>query len=570
MRRTLQVCLLGLLATVFSWAAGAQSSDPSPDTESPQAAPGRAPATADQVVDRIIAQEEIEVGLIREYSPIVETYLQEVRIDKDAGTIPRHDAIFLGQADLSKGVEDDSMLPYGGEPMKGFMLGRYNGTGFLRMIYIDPHKFDRHHYHFDYVGREFLGGVRCVVFDVTPLPKSGKGRFRGRIWAEDQKYFVVRFNGVYTPYDTVYVKRDLSSHFDSWRANVQPDLWLPNYIYTQEMNLKYLFGNHIRFKAETRLWGYNLTSEHKGGEFTSMEIDSPTAIQDEAESTDSSPVELKRQWSSQAEENVIEGMERAGLLAPAGPVDKVLDTVVNNLEVTNNLKVDLHCRVATVGTFELFAVGDMIVVSRGLLDVLPDEPTLAAVLAQGMADAMNPNPLVDQYAFSDFARVTPLEALRRYSFKEKSADVEAANARAVEFLHNSPYKKQLGTAALFLEQLNADAKALSNLISPRLGNSVYLRSALGSNGPALEPGKLEQITALPVGGRIKMNPWDDSMEFLKTKPVPLMSSREKMPFEVTPLMPYLTRYHEPGSPDVAQSSALIGGDSKPVVEAHAR
>ena len=227
MRRTLQVCLLSLLATMFSWTAGAQSSQPTPDTETPQAALGSAPATADQVVDRIIAQEEIEVGLIRQYSPIVETYLQEVRIDKDAGTVPRHDAIFLGQADLSKGAEEDSMLPYDGEPMKGFMLGRYNGTGFLRMIYIDPHKFDRQHYHFDYVGREFLGGVRCVVFDVTPLPKSGKGRFRGRIWAEDQKYFVVRFNGVYSPYDTVYVKRDLSSHFDSWRANVQPDLWLP-------------------------------------------------------------------------------------------------------------------------------------------------------------------------------------------------------------------------------------------------------------------------------------------------------------------------------------------------------
>lgn len=570
MRRTLQVSVLTLVATLMSWTAGAQSSQPTPTAATPQATSTTAPATVEQIIDRVIAQEQIEVGTIRRFSPIVETYLQEVRLDKDSGTVPRHDAIFLGQAALSKGVEDDSMFPESAEPMKGFITGGYNATGFLRMIYIDPHKFDRQHYHFDYVGREFLGAVRCVVLDVTPLPKSGKGRFRGRIWAEDQDFFVVRFNGAFSPIDTVYMKRDLNSHFDSWRTNVQPGMWLPSYIYSQEMNLKYVFGNHIRFKAETRLWGYNLTSEHRQSEFTSMEIDSPTAIQDETEAYDRSPVELKRQWDSQAEENVVQGMERAGLLAPPGPIDEILNKVMNNIEVTNNLETEVHCRVATVGTFELFAVGGMVVVSRGLLDVLPDEATLAAVLAQGLADALTPNPLVDQYAFSDFARVAPLEALRRYSFKEKPADVEAANARAIEFLDNSPYKNELGTAALFLEQLKAESKALSNLISPRLGNSIYLKSALGNSGPALEPAKLEQITALPVGGRIKMNPWDDSVEMLKTKPVPLMSSREKMPFEVTPLMPYLTRYREPNAPDAAQSSALVNGDSKPAEQVHSR
>jgi hypothetical protein len=564
MRTAVQVSLVLFFATLLTSIAQEQSMPHNPDAQTQQwpaktkLAP---PPTSDAAVDRIIAQEQAEVGIVRGYAPIVQTYLQEVKLDKDSGTIPTHDAIFLGQADLSKSTDDRSMLPYDGEPMKGFMTGRYNANSFLQMIYVDPHKFDKLHYHFDYVGREFLGDVRCVVFDVTPLPKSGKGRFRGRIWAEDRDYFIVRFNGAYSEIDTAYLKRDLNSHFDSWRANVQEGIWLPSYIYCQELNLKYVFGNHLRFKAETRLWGYSLSSTHKQAEFSSMEIESPTAIQDEEEGHDRSAVESKREWNSQAEENVVQGMERAGLLAPAGPIDKVLDTVVNNIEVTNNIDVDLHCRVATVGTFELFAVGRMIVVSRGLLDVLPDEPTLAAVLAQGMADAMTPNPLADQYAFSDFARVAPLEALRRYSFKEKTEEVEAANGRAVELLRKSPYKDKLGTAALFLEQLNEESKALSALISPRLGNSIYLKSELGSGAPALEPGKLEQIAALPVGGRIKMNPWDDSVDFLKTKQVPLLSSREKMPFAVTPLMPYLTRYRVPKSTDGVQSSELVGTDS---------
>ena len=82
------------------------------------------------------------------------------------------------------------------------------------MIYIDNNGLDRSHYQFDYVRREFLGDVRCVVFDVTPLPKSGKGRFKGRIWAEDQNYTIVRFNGVYTPIAGI---NGFNLHFDSWR-----------------------------------------------------------------------------------------------------------------------------------------------------------------------------------------------------------------------------------------------------------------------------------------------------------------------------------------------------------------
>jgi hypothetical protein len=233
MRTAVQVVLVVFLAMTLATIAQAQSAQRNVDAQTQQwptktkLAP---PPTTDAAIDRIIAQEQIEVGIIRGYAPIVQTYLQEVRLDKDSGTIPTHDSLFLGQADLSKTIDDRSMLPYEGDSMKGFMAGRYNANSFLQMIYVDPHKFDKQHYRFDYVGREFLGDVRCVVFDVTPLPKSGKGRFRGRIWAEDENYYIVRFNGAYSEVETVYLKRDLNSHFDSWRANVQEGTWLPSYI----------------------------------------------------------------------------------------------------------------------------------------------------------------------------------------------------------------------------------------------------------------------------------------------------------------------------------------------------
>jgi hypothetical protein len=68
-----------------------------------------------------------------------------------------------------------------------------------------------------------------------------------------------------------------------------------------------------------------------------------------------------------------------------------------------------------------------------------------------------------------------------------------------------------------------------------------------SSAPNLEPTKLDQIAALPIGARLKLDPWSDHVELIKAKPLPLLSAREKMPFEITPFMPFLTRYQKPGT-----------------------
>jgi hypothetical protein len=67
----------------------------------------------------------------------------------------------------------------------------------------------------------------------------------------------------------------------------------------------------------------------------------------------------------------------------------------------------------------------------------------------------------------------------------------------------------------------------------------------------LDEKKLDQIAALPLGGRIKMDPWTDQVELSKAKPVALTSAREKMEFEITPFFPYLTRMSTGGSEKVA-------------------
>lgn len=557
MRTCKSFCFAIILAGTLAGTASAQATQTADQTQ-PQAGTSTAApvVTVDQAIDRIIAREHDEVATIRRFSPLIETYIQDMKADKEMGAIPVKDHYFLGQADLSKGIVDNSMLhPRKGKfdqfnplsHMSGFFTSSYVPEGFLQMIYIDTSGFDRQHYQFDYVRREFLGEVRCAVFDVTPLPKSGKGRFKGRIWAEDQTFTIVRFNGVYTPIAGI---NGFNLHFDSWRLNVQPGLWLPAYIYSQESDLKDFLGGDIRFKSQTRLWGYNLKNVGRQEEFTEMTIEAQNFQDDTAvKQTDKSPIEAEREWQHAAEINVLDRLQRIGLLAPPGAVDKVMETVVNNLEVTNNLDVEpeVHCRVLLTGTLEMFSIGHTIVLSRGLLDVLPDEASLATMLAQELADIIVTKPSTDQWGFNDTTNVTTTEALSHFSFKDSPAQVQMANEKALQLLKNSPYKDKLGTAGLFLKQLDAESKNLPALINPHLGNRVYLSSGLLSSGPSLDPNKIDQISALPVGARIKLDPWGDHVELVKAKPVPLLSAREKMPFEVTPFMPFLTRYEKPGS-----------------------
>ncbi len=554
MRTCKSIGLTFMLAGFLAGSVSAQTT-PTADQTQPQANSSAPVVTVDQAIDHLIAREHDEVATIRRFSPLIETYIQDMKTDKEMGAIPVKDHYFLGQADLSKGIVDNSMLgarkgkfdafnPI--SHMSGLFTSSYVPEGFLQMIYIDTNGFDRQHYQFDYVRREFLGEVRCVVFDVTPLPKSGKGRFKGRVWADDQSFTIVRFNGVYTPIAGINA---FNLHFDSWRLNVQPGLWLPAYIYSQESDLKDFFGGDIRFKSQTRLWGYNLKNVGRQEEFSEMTIESPTIQDQAAQSQDRSPIEAQREWQHVAEINVLDRLQRIGLLAPPGEVDKVLETVVNNLEVTNNLDVqpEVHCRVLLTGTLEMFSIGHTIVLSRGLLDVLPDEASLATMLAQELADIIVTKPSTDQWGFNDTTNVTTTEALAHFSFKDSPAQIQMANAKALELLKNSPYKDKLASAGLFLKQLDAQSKNLPALINPHLGNRVTLSASLLSSAPTLDPTKIDQISALPVGARIKLDPWNDHVELVKAKPIPLLSAREKMPFEVTPFMPFLTRYQKPGT-----------------------
>jgi len=529
------------------------------------------PRTMDQVIDRVTANEMKLYGQMRNYSPLVETYIQNLKPDKDLGTVPAGDKYFLGRANFSKGV---TLVALNDTQSKGKKVVGSIGNfftfamqflpdGFLQMIFIDTNGFDKQHYKFDYVRREFLGEVRCLVFDVTPQEKAGKGRFVGRIWVEDQDYHIVRFNGGYggNGHSSWYF------HFDSWRTNVQPGLWLPSFVYSQESDLHYALSKKLDFKAQTRLWGYNLGSATQEQELSKILVETP--VQDDTKTAnDLSPIQAQRSWDRQAEDNVTDRLERIGLMAPKGEVDKVMETVVNNLEVTNNIDVDpeVRCRVLMTTTLESFTVGHTIVLSRGLIDVLPDEASLATMLAHELSHVVLAHRLDSQYAFFDQLLVEDKDTFRHFGFARTPEEEAQANAKAIQILNNSPYKNQLANAGLFLQALDSRQKEIPNLISGHLGNRVPeindLKSTMATDA-AHGPQNPQKIAALPLGGRVKVDPWNDQLSLIKSKPIGTVAEREKMPFEVTPFMPYLMRYGADTKPVAASVAAPQDPNPKP-------
>ena len=344
--------------------------------------------------------------------------------------------------------------------------------GFLQMIYVDT-AFDKQHYKFEYVRQEFLGEVRCLVFDITPVKQNDRGRFEGRLWVEDQGFHIVRFNGAYEHPS----KANYFFHFDSWRVFAGDNQWLPAYIYCEETNLRYGVARKLMFKAQTRLWGYdlNLVRVRREQELNKILVESRTPVKDQAdENHDYSPIQEQRLWERQAEDNVADRMEKLGVLAPAGDVDKVLVTVVNNLIVTNNLDIEpeVRCRVLMTSTLESFDIGHTIVLSRGLIDVLPDEASLATILAMELSHIVLGHRIDTQYAFYDRMLWDDQDTFRHFGFARTPEEENAANTKAVELLANSPYKSQLAAARQFVQVLQTRSKEIPNLISAHLGDRV--------------------------------------------------------------------------------------------------
>ncbi|HEX4030793.1 MAG TPA: hypothetical protein VHX20_10550 [Terracidiphilus sp.] len=519
------------------------------------------------LVQRAIGREKVLIKEIQQRTPLVETYIQDTRPDVKLYEVPVDDQYMLSRVDFGKAFYDKSYSPRS-EAKHGWFKGSfaaisglskalgldksftYNPTGFMEMMFIDPSSFDQQHYVFNYVRREFLGTVRTWVFDVHPKADvHGMGRFYGRIWIEDEGGNVVRFNGTYTGPNS----EDSSAHFfhfDSWRMNVQPGIWLPVAIYVEETQR--IEGSKLMgLKAQTHFWGYSLKLPTRDSENVSVKVDD--AVDQSEDSQDVGPLQASRMWITQAENNVIDRLVEAGLVAPLTPggyEDKVLGQIVINLVVPNNLAFtdQIHCRVLLTDTVEATTVGNTILLSKGLLDTLPNEPAIASVIAMELAHIALGHHIDTRYAFNDRLLFPDESTFQRIDMYHSDVDNVTAAKKAMEFLQASMYKDQLPLAGLYYEQLANRGQQLKALNTPKLGDSLLKPDGtpwmadLEHMAPKINWDDLNQTPALPLGSWLKTDPWDDKVHMLDAKRYAPMNARDKMPFEVTPVFYKLQRY----------------------------
>jgi len=553
-------------------------------------------AAQSALIDKAIVRETETVKVIKERTPLVETYIQNMRPAPGVVQEPESDEQHLTRVEFGKHIND---ADYAKNPVKekpdhkigglfkhslGFAGGlgdslhlQFNEAGFVRMLVMDDTSFNRQTYNFGYVRNEFLGSVPTAVFDVTPIPikslvpggNKNAGEFFGRIWIETHGGNVVRFNG-----DVAGTEKDYKEyyHFDSWRTNVQPDLWLPNSIYVEETDARSPTKT-LQFKAINHVWGYVLKVPEKESENTSVEVEGATDVSNDAQ--DVSPLGAQRAWVQQAEDNVIERLFEAGLLdAPGSEFDKTLEALASNILAYNNITVSRPIRVRTMMTepLESLAVGNTIILSKGLVDTTgivtqdgaQQAGDLNAALAFQLAHIILGHRLDTKYAFNDRLIFPDEVSFKKIPMHHTDADNEAAAKEAMVLLSAKELVDSQPYFALYLEQLKARSKSLKALNEPMIGDGlikpgtdgVFWMQALVAKGEKLDDNNLKQQPAMPLSSFLRFDPWTDKLIPMHSAFEPILSAADKMPFEVEPVYLKLSYYKAPAPPaDAAPAPA---------------
>lgn len=526
-------------------------------------------ASQNQLIDKAIVREKEVVKTVKERAPLVETYIQYMRPDQQLGQVPASDQHFLGRVEFGKiiGAESYAVNKATSQgssangklgflhPSAAFIadLGnslRLNFTedGFVQMLLMDSNDFDRQHYSFGFVRNEFLGTIPTSVFTVKPTSGGrSKGRFLGYIWVETRGGNVVRFNGTFAGSE-----KDVREFydFDSWRTNVQPNLWLPTSFYLEENDQKSAMRT-LKFKAINHIWGYVLKVPQKATESTSLDVVGATDVSNEA--PDIIPLGAQRAWVQQAEDNVIERLFQAGLLDAPSEFDKTLEALAANILAYNNITLSrpIRCRTLLTEPLESIAVGNTIILSKSLIDttgVVSQDGTqqlgnLNALLAFQIAHIVLGHRLDTTFAFSDSLLFSNTAVFNRIPMRHTDSDNTAAAKKAIELLSAKELEGGQQYFGLYLQQLQQRLKSLKALNEPVLGDGLvksdadqtFWLAAMMAKSPKLDMNNLKQEAAMPLSSFLRRDPWTDQVIMMHAPYESLLSPADKMPFEVEPV-----------------------------------
>ena len=272
------------------------------------------------LIDKAIVREKVVIKEVKARTPLVETYIQNMRPDPVMRQVPDSDQHFLGRVEFNKVIGDQSFkegAKAGGkkESTMGHIMGSLNfikglggslhlqfqEAGFVQMILMDSNTTST---------SSTITSISFVTISLEPFrPLCSTSRRRPR--AARDAFSVAsgwRSRTAMSFGSTVIVagsEKDYHEffHFDSWRTNIQPDLWLPTSFYVEESDPKSVTST-LKFKAINHVWGYVLKVPATSAEVATIDVE---GAKDESQtSSDLSPRGQQIAFEQEAEDNVVE------------------------------------------------------------------------------------------------------------------------------------------------------------------------------------------------------------------------------------------------------------------------
>jgi hypothetical protein len=514
------------------------------------AAGGLHAGAAANVDPLVAAAAKHERGVLKaavEGHPLVETYLQYT---PKGSSSPQKDTYSLGSINQRKSLSEDAYQQELATSLSGrlFSLAKDIGIGkpeevttlaFVDMLSPDLTELDAQHYRFEFHRYVFVGARRMAVYDVSPASNRKalqRGRFLGRIWIDQHDGVIAHYNGVFIGSSRDKTRPDYL-HFDSWRIRTDAGTWLPYAIYIEEPIRGSIIHGQLRF------WGYHLErlNLQRDSNMTNIQVDN--AVDQSTSDSDVSPLEASNLWRMQAESNVMDRLESAGLLAPAGDFEKILDQIVINLSVPSNLdfSAPVHCRILLSLPVEATVADHTILLSKGLIDTIPTEEALASVLAVELAHIQLGHRLDTRYAFSDRMMFANTQTYENIRLVHTPADNEDAAKLAQKYIAASLYGDKNSSISAYYSVLDDASRRL-----PELTHGYLADSLLGPDARPWLHGWLQNVSLkavyetpskapLPLSSALRIDPESDQLHQILPRVGP-SSPAEIHPFEILPVV----------------------------------
>src|SRR5208283_962484 len=137
-----------------------------------------ASASFDQVIDRAVEREHFFMAEMKHLHPLVETYLQNLKQDKDIDApVPTSDVYFLGRLDMSDGTDDRAFYSPTTAGLGKRMLNKLSNVysmkflplGFAKMLFFDKI------FHLNFSALRFVRAsfsARCAASSSTLPPRK--------------------------------------------------------------------------------------------------------------------------------------------------------------------------------------------------------------------------------------------------------------------------------------------------------------------------------------------------------------------------------------------------------------